>query len=72
MTQINKTTTVKKIKMAIAGMKDDDEVKFIGTYKDHDGFLNETEVYVRKIVKGDLEPIQDKYRCYVYPVEMNL
>lgn len=65
-------TTVKKIKMAIAGMKDDDEVKFIGTYKDHDGWLNECEVEVRKIVKGDLESIQDKYRCYIYPVERNL
>lgn len=65
-------TTVKKIKMAIAGMKDDDEVKFIGTYEDHDGWLNECEVEVRKIVKGDLEPIQDEYRCYVYPVEKNL
>ena len=64
--------TVKEIKTAVAHMKDDDEVKFIGTDKDHDGFLNETEVYVRKIVKGDIEPIQDKYRCYVYPVERNL
>ena len=30
MTEVNKTTTVKKIKMAIAGMKDDGEVWKVG------------------------------------------
>lgn len=64
--------TVKEIKMAIAEMKDDEEVKFITTYRDHDGWPNEKEVYIKKIVKSDVEPIQDEYRCYFYPVKKNL
>lgn len=58
--------TVKEIKSALAGMKDDDEVKFISSYTDRDGWLSEREIPIKKIVKGDVELIRDKYGRYVY------
>lgn len=58
--------TVKEIKSALAGMKDDDEVKFISSYTDRDGWLSEREISIKKIVKGDVELIRDKYGRYVY------
>ena len=32
--------TVKEIKSAVAHMKDDDEVKFISSYSDYEGWLS--------------------------------
>lgn len=58
--------TVKEIKSALAGMKDDDEVKFISSYTDYDGWLNECETPIKKIVKGDVEPVRDKCGRYFY------
>ena len=58
--------TVKEIKSALASMKDDDEVKFISSYSDYEGWLNEREIPINKIVKGDTEPIRDEYGRYFY------
>ena len=58
--------TVKEIKSALVGMKDDDEVKFISSYTDYEGWLNEREIPINKIVKGDTEPIRDEYGRYFY------
>ena len=58
--------TVKEIKFALAGMKDDDEVKFISSYTDCEGWVNERETPINKIVKGDAEPIRDEYGRYFY------
>ena len=57
--------TVKEIKSALADMKDDDEVKFISSYTDYEGWLSEREIPINKIVKGDAELIRDEYgRCF--------
>ena len=58
--------TVKEIKTAVAHMKDNDEVKFISSYSDYEGWLNEREIPINKIVKGDTEPIRDEYSRYFY------
>ena len=58
--------TVKEIKSALAGMKDDDEVKLISSYTDYEGWLSEREIPIYKIVKGDTEPIRDEYGRYFY------
>ena len=58
--------TVKEIKSALAGMKDDDEVKFISSYSDYEGWLSERETPINKIVKGNTEPIRDEYGRYFY------
>ena len=58
--------TVKEIKSALAGMKDDDEVKFISSYTDYEGWLSEREVPINKIVRSDAELIRDEYGRYFY------
>lgn len=58
--------TVKEIKSALAHMRDDDEVKFISSYTDCDGWVSERETPINKIVKGDTEPIRDEYGRYFY------
>lgn len=58
--------TVKEIRSALAGMKDDDEVKFISSYTDRDGWLSERAIPIKKIVKGSAELVRDKYGRYVY------
>ena len=58
--------TVKEIKSMIAGMKDDEEVKFISSYTDDEGWLSEREMPINKIVRGDAEPIRDEYGRYFY------
>ena len=58
--------TVKEIKSALVGMKDDDEVKFISSYTDYEGWLSERETPINKIVRGNAELIRDEYGRYFY------
>lgn len=58
--------TVKEIKAMLANMNDNDEVKFITPYQDRDGFWNERETMVVKIVNGNVKPTRNEYGAYVY------
>ena len=58
--------TVKEIKAMLANMNDDDEVKFITPFQDRDGYWNEKEVNIVKIVNGDTKPTRNRYGAYAY------
>lgn len=58
--------TVKEVKSALANMKDDEEVKFVVRDYDYDGFPQDCDVDVIKIVRGDAERIRNEYGCYFY------
>lgn len=58
--------TVKEIKAMLANMNDNDEVKFITSFQDRDGYWNETETNVIKIVNGNVKPTRNEYGAYVY------
>ena len=58
--------TVKEIKAILANMNDNDEVKFITPFRDRDGYWNEKEVNIVKIVNANMEPTRNQYGAYVY------